>query len=347
MPFELEAARDWAPPAAFRRLRTIDAHTGGEPFRIVVSGAPSIPGDTMLTKRRWAQAHAEDLRRVLMWEPRGHADMYGCLLTDPVTPGADLGVLFMHNAGFSTMCGHGVIALTKVVLDTGMLRKAGPVEVRIDTPAGPVRAFAEVVGGVAGPVAFRNVPSFVAELGAVVGVKGYGKVRYDLAFGGAYYAVVEAASLGLACAPVDAPRLAVAGRAIKSAIVAAKEISHPFDQDLAFLYGVVFTAPAVGADHHSRNACVFADGEIDRSPTGTGVSARLAILHARGEVAVGQEVTIESIVGSHFTGRIVETTHSGSLAAVVPEVRGTASITGRHEFLVAPTDEFPTGFLLR
>jgi trans-L-3-hydroxyproline dehydratase len=172
-------------------------------------------------------------------------------------------------------------------------------------------------------------------------------VRYDLAFGGAYYAMVEAAGLGLACTPADTPRLVAAGRAIKSAIVAAQEINHPVDQDLAFLYGVVFTAPPLDPAHHSRNVCVFADGEVDRSPTGTGVSARLAIHHARREVGVGEEITVESLLGSRFTGRIVEETHCGTQPAVVPEVRGSAAITGRHEFFVDPDDELAGGFLLR
>jgi trans-L-3-hydroxyproline dehydratase len=347
MALQLDAALDWAPPAGFKRVRTLDAHTGGEPFRIVVSGAPPIPGDTMLVKRRQALEHVDALRRLLMWEPRGHVDMYGGFLTEAVTPGADFGVLFMHNAGFSTMCGHGIIALTKVVLDTGMLARSGPTEVRIDTPAGPVRAFAEVLGGVAGPVSFRNVPAFVAQLDATVTVKGLGRVHYDLAFGGAYYAVVDAARLGLACTPADTPRLVAAGRAIKSALVASQEITHPLDQDLAFLYGVVFTGPAADPAHHSRNVCVFADGEVDRSPTGTGVSARLAIHHARGEVEMGEEIVVESLLGSRCAGRIVEETHCGSQPAVVPEIRGTATLTGRHEFFLDPDDELAGGFLLR
>ncbi len=299
MGLRLENALDWEPGAGYRRVRTFDLHTGGEPFRIVIDGAPAIPGETVAAKRRWAQEHADDLRRLLMWEPRGHADMYGCLLTAPVTPGADFGILFMHNSGFSTMCGHGIIAATTAVLETGML-PAAENRLIIDSPAGPVRATAERDGNRVSRVAFLNVPSFVVALDAEVEVASYGRLPYDLAFGGAYYAFVDIATLGLDWGSAGSARLIDAGRAIKRAIAAEQPIEHPGERDLGFLYGVVFHGPPTDESHHSRNVCVFADGEVDRSPTGTGVSARAALLHARGHLALGQPITIESIVGSVF-----------------------------------------------
>ncbi len=353
MRLDLDAVNRWEPPSSWRRVRTVDAHTGGEPFRVVVDGGPAIPGDSMLAKRRWAQEHADDLRRLLMLEPRGHADMYGCFLTEPVSPEADFGILFMHNAGFSTMCGHGIIAVTTVVLETGMLARrassasASLTEVLIDSPAGLVRACAALEGDRVADVAFRNVPSFVVDLDAIVDVDGYGPVRYDLAFGGAFYAFVSAPSLGLACSAEDFPALVAAGREIKRAVAADREITHPDEPDLGFLYGVVFVGPAEDASHHSRNVCVFADGEVDRSPTGTGVSARVAIHHARGSIELGQAITIESILGSCFRGRAVDVTRCGPYPAVIPEVQGSATICGRHEFLLDPTDPFPRGFFLR
>ncbi|MAW61422.1 MAG: proline racemase [Planctomycetes bacterium] len=343
----IAAARDWQPSARYQRIRTIDAHTGGEPFRVVLD-APAIPGEDILAKRRFAQTRLDELRRLLMWEPRGHADMYGCFLVEPNDAEADFGILFLHNEGFSTMCGHGIIAATKVVLETGMLPLAGDAApVTIDAPAGRVYATAHLVDGVVDEVSFRNVPSFVSELDATVEVPGLGTVRYDLAFGGAFYAFVDAASVGIGCGPAHLGQQVALGRAIKQAVTAARPIEHPASTDLSFLYGVIFTGPASDPAHHSRNVCVFADGEVDRCPTGTGVSARAAIHHARSELALGDWITIESITGSRFAVRALETTSFGPHAAVIPEVRGQAWICGRNELLLDPADAFLTGFFLR
>lgn len=337
----------WEPPEAWRKVTAIDSHTGGEPFRVVVDGIAPIPGDTVLERRRYAERHLETLRRILMWEPRGHADMYGCLLGPPVEPDSDISVLFIHNSGFSTMCGHGVIALAKVALDTGILSMPaeGDATIGIDTPAGRVTATASIDDGMVASVRFRNVPSFATDLGAVVDVPGWGAVTYDLAFGGAFYAYVDAADTGVSLS--DAAQLVSAGRLIKSAIVDSRGIEHPASPDLGFLYGVIFTGPAEAPQNHSRNVCVFADGEIDRSPTGTGVSGRLAIAHARGEIAPGETTTVESIVGSTFTGSVAEVTSVAGRPAIVPEISGTAHITGRSEFWIDPSDEIGKGFFLR
>ena len=218
------------------RITTVDAHTAGEPFRVITAGFPELQGDTILARRRYAREHLDHLRTALMWEPRGHADMYGCLLTPPVTPGADLGVLFVHNEGYSTMCGHGIIGLATVALEIGLLPMTPPeTTIRIDTPAGLVTAHATIDDGHVRSVRFHNVPSFVLALDAHVDVPGLGRVRYDLAFGGAFYAFVQAADAGLACTPAHFRALIETGMAIKRAVMAARSIPHPFEADLGFL----------------------------------------------------------------------------------------------------------------
>ena len=344
----LTAMRKWKPPQNWVRITTIDAHTGGEPFRVIIAGFPEPPGDTILARRRWVKEHCDQLRTALMWEPRGHADMYGCILTPPVTPGADLGILFMHNAGYSTMCGHGIIAITKVVLETGLIpMKAPQTTIRIDSPAGLITAHARVSGGQVTSVYFHNVPSFVLALDETVQVPGHGDVRYDIAFGGAFYAYVNVADVGLTCSPQDFRPLIEKGMAIKHAVMESRSIPHPLEADLSFLYGTIFIdrAPADGV--HSRNVCIFADGEVDRSPTGTGVSGRLALHYARGEISLGELIVIESIIGSRFIGRIIEATTFEGYPAVIPEVEGTAHICGRQEFLIDPGDPRKHGFILR
>lgn len=344
----LTSPYDWVPPEHWRRIVTIDAHTGGEPLRVILDGYPDLAGATILERRRQAKAEWDHLRTALMWEPRGHADMYGCRIVPPVSEGADFGVLFLHNEGYSTMCGHGIIAVTKVVLETGMLPMTAPdTTVRIDTPAGLVTATAHVDGGTVRSVSFRNVPSWVDTLDAMVDVPGLGAVSYDLAFGGAYYAYVQAEPLGLDLTPENYRGLIETGMAIKRAVMASRNIVHPEAADLGFLYGTIFIGPPLTEGADSRNVCIFAEGEVDRSPTGTGVSGRMAIHHARGEVGVGDPLVIESIIGSRFTGRVVETTASGPHDAVIPEVTGTAHITGRHEFLIDPDDPLRDGFILR
>ncbi|MBO0861830.1 MAG: proline racemase family protein [Chloracidobacterium sp.] len=341
-------ASNWNPSSDWRRITTIDAHTEGEPFRVITGGFPELPGETILARRRYAKKHYDDLRTALMWEPRGHADMYGCIVTTPVTPGADAGVLFIHNEGYSTMCGHGVIGFTTIALETGVFPIVEPVTtLKIDTPAGLVTAHGRVSGGRVKSVYFQNVPSFVLEFDAVVEAPGLGRVEYDLAFGGAFYAYVKAEDVGLSCSPENYRRLIDAGMAIKREVAASRAVTHPFEEDLSFLYGVIFIGPASDLSRHSRNVCVFAEGEVDRSPTGTGVSGRLAIHHARGEIGIGQTIVIESVIGSKFMGRVAQPTTFGPYDAIIPEVEGTARITGRHEFLIDPDDELRGGFLLR
>jgi len=340
--------KGWHPPEGWTVITTIDAHTAGEPLRVIVDGVPALPGATILEKRRYFREHLDFLRTALMWEPRGHADMYGCVLTEPETPDGDLGVIFMHNEGYSTMCGHGIIGLAKVVLDTGMVEKEGATPIlRIDTPAGRVTAHARREGEQVVEVSFLNVPSFVYALDQVVEVDGLGEVRYDVAFGGAFYAFCRAEDLGLRLVPEEFRRLIDLGMRIKRAVMESLEIRHPFEEDLSFLYGTIFVGPPHDPAHHSRNVCVFAEGQVDRCPTGTGVSARAALHHARGELAVGEPFIVESILGTCFTGRVVKTTTFGPYDAVVPEVTGSAYICGRNELLIDPDDPLRHGFMLR
>jgi len=346
----LNKMRSWEPPEDWLKITTIDAHTAGEPFRVITGGFPDLPGETILARRRYARENLDHLRTALMWEPRGHADMYGCIVTPPVSPEADIGILFMHNEGYSTMCGHGIIGITKVALETGLLpmQMAGPeTTIRIDTPAGLVTAHARVAEGRVQSVYFHNVPAFVLDLDQTVEVPGLGKVRYDIAFGGAFYAYIQAQDVGLTCTPENFRAFIEKGLAIKRAIMASRPITHPFEEDLSFLYGPIFIGPPLEEGSHSRNVCVFAAGEVDRCPTGTGVSGRLAIHHARGEIGVDEPIVVESIIGTRFTGRIVETTTFGPYPAIIPEVEGTAHITGRHEFSIDPDDPLRDGFILR
>ncbi len=342
------SALNFVPPSDWLKITALDAHTGGEPFRVIVDGFPELQGDTILEKRRYAKENYDHLRTALMWEPRGHADMYGCILTPPVTPNADFGILFIHNEGFSTMCGHGIIGIATVVLETGMLPMTAPTTtIKIDSPAGSITAFAHIEDSRVKSVSFHNVPSFVAELDAIVDVPGLGKVRYDLAFGGAFYAYVNAKDVGVTCTAEEYRPLIEKGMAIKRAVTNSRRVIHPFEEDLGFLYGTIFIDKPQEPGSHSRNVCIFADGEVDRSPTGTGVSGRLAIHHRRGEIQTGEEITIESIIGSKFAGRVVEGATFGVYPAIIPEIRGEAHIAGRNELWLDPNDPFNNGFLLR
>jgi proline racemase len=311
-------------------IETVDYHTAGEPFRIVTGGAPPLEGRTILDKRRFAAEHVDQVRRLLVHEPRGHADMYGCFVTEPEDDGADLGVVFFHNAGYSTACGHGTIALVTWAIETGLVE--GP-EVVVDVPSGRLPTVARVEAGRVVSVRFHNVPSFVwgRELEAA------GRT-VDVAFGGAFYA-----SCPERVEPSELPRLIELGRAIKADLARGREVVHPREPELRDVYGVIFWQEEGDGPLVQRNVTVFADGEVDRSPCGSGTSARLALLHDEGRLATGEPLLHRSIVGTEFTGRVVEETDEG----VITEVEGGAHLTGRHEFVLDPDDELGEGFLLR
>jgi proline racemase len=333
---------NWQPPEHWMRVTTIEMHTGGEPLRVIVDGLPPIEGRTVLEKRRYFRDHYDQLRTGLMWEPRGHADMYGAVITSSAD--ADFDVFFLHNEGYSTMCGHAIIALTKLVVETQLVNKH---EITFNVPAGRIQARAMVSDGTVIEASFRNVPSFLYLRDQHVEVQGIGSVNFDVAYGGAFYAFVDAQRVGLQLTPENFERIIDYGRRIKHAVMNQFPIKHPFEEDLSFLYGTIFTAPALDPAHHSRNACIFAEGELDRSATGSGVSARAALHFARGELRLNERVTIESILGSTMSVEVLEVTKFGPYEAVIPEVGATASIIGRNEFYFDPDDPFRNGFIFR
>jgi proline racemase len=328
------------------RIKTIDAHAAGEPLRLIVEGFPSPLGRTMLEKREWLLGHADHLRRALMLEPRGHADMYGAVLTEPVAPGSHAGVLFMHNEGYSTMCGHGIIAATTIALERGLMMPGGDGSTIVfDAPAGTIRAHACVQGGRVSSVAFANVPSFVLHGGLAVRLPSR-TIRADVAFGGAFYAVVDSESAGL---PIDAahlPDLRQMGMQIKHAIESAHVIAHPLEAGLQGIYGTIFTGPPHG-EADLLNVTIFADSEVDRSPCGTGTAAVMAIVDAMGLLRSDDEGSAfrhESIIGTVFNGRVLRRTTVGEYPAIVPEIEGSAWITGEHTFLIDEHDPLRAGF---
>lgn len=345
---KLNCIEQWVPPADWVRVSVLDAHTGGEPLRIILSGLPEMEGDTVLERRQFMKTHFDNLRTSLMFEPRGHADQYGVVVMPPCTAGTDFSVLFLHNEGYSTMCGHAIIAITKVMLTTGAVEMQYPETVlKIEVPSGVVTAYADCQDGKVENVRFHNVPSFAAMLDEQVVVPGIGAVNFDLGFGGAFYAYVDAESCGVKMIPEDYRNLIEVGTAIKAAVMENFKIEHPFEKDLSFLYGTIFTGPAITPGIDSRNVCIFAEGEVDRSPTGSGVAGRMAIHLAKGDLKVGQKMTIESILGSVFTGSVVEETTFGSHKAVIPQVEGDAWISGMAQFFIDPTDPLKDGFILR
>ena len=300
----------------------------------------------MLDRRAWAKDHQDHLRRILMQEPRGHADMYGALLTVPERPDSDVGVLFMHNEGYSTMCGHGIIAVTTIAFERGLVTHAdGRRTLVLDAPAGQIRARAEMEGPRVSRVSFVNVPSFVLAAGVPVPVGGR-VVPVDVAFGGAFYAVVDAESVGLAVVREKLGDLRTVGMIIAREVERIVGVVHPLEPGLTGIYGTIFTGPPTVPGAHLRNVTVFADHEVDRSPCGTGTCAVLAVLDAMGLTADDAPFVHESIIGTTFSARVLSRTTVGDFPAIVPELSGAASITGDHAFVVAPDDVVPEGFRL-
>jgi proline racemase len=334
-------------------IETVEMHTGGEPVRIVTKGYPAIPGKTILEKRRNARERFDHLRRLLMFEPRGHTDMYGVIPVEPDLPEADLAVLFMHNEGYSTMCGHATIALGRYAVDRGIVAARMPeTEVRLQCPCGLLRLKVEVEEGPDGPVtgavAFESVPAFAYALDASVEVPGHGPVRLDIGYGGAFYALVPAQVFGLDLRGARVAELVAAADRVTQAAKAQIPLEHPDDPDLAFLYGTILTD---GRDAYEEtptaNVCVFAEREVDRSPTGSGVTARIAVQVARGQIGLGQTRKFESLTGAIFTGKALRRTKAGPFDAVTVEVGGRAHYTGSARFTVEPDDLLGGGFLLR
>jgi proline racemase len=335
-------------------IDTVDYHTGGEPFRIVTAGAPTLEGTTILERRRFALEHADHVRRFLVYEPRGHADMYGCHVVPPDDAGADLGVVFFHNEGYSTACGHGTIALVTWALESGRLAMTGEeTPVTVDVPSGRLGCIARCDMAVrrVSSVRFTNVPSFVVATGVTLPT-GRGPVTLDVSYGGAFYGSADVRPLGLAVDKTSLPDLIALQRELRPALDAALDVVHPDEPELHGIYGIIWwqdepTAPGDGAALTQRNVTVFADGEVDRSPCGSGTSARLALLHAAGRLRTGEVLRHRSIVDSVFAGRVTGETAVAGRPAVITEVEGSAHLAGRSHFVLDPTDPLGTGFLLR
>jgi len=334
---------------ASRYFAAVDSHTEGMPTRVITGGVPALPGATMLERKLWFEAHMDDVRLLLMREPRGHSAMSGAILQPPTRPDADWGVLFIEVSGCLPMCGHGTIGVATVLVETGMVPVTEPeTVVRLDTPAGLVVVRVAVEDGRARSVTLRNVPAFAYSLDATVAVDGLGEIPYDMAFGGNFYAIVDAAAAGVVVDPRENDALIAVGASIMDAIDAVARPVHPEDARISGCHHVVLHTPGVdGAD--ARAATSIHPGWLDRSPCGTGTSARLAQLHARGELGVGEDFVNESVLGTRFTGRIVEETTIGThppRRAIVPEITGRAWITGMGQDLLADDDPFPAGFRL-
>jgi len=332
-----------------RPIRTVDYHTAGEPFRIVTAGVPELEGRRILDRRRWAKDNIDEVRRLLINEPRGHADMYGCFVTPPDDDWADLGVVFFHNEGYSTACGHGTIALVTWAIESGRITVdpgARVIPVTVDVPSGRLACEARLdADGKVDAVRFRNVPSFVLARDVTVRTS-RGPVTVDIAFGGAFYATLEASSVGLGLTRAYLPQLIALQRELRPALERSVDVIHPAERDLAGIYGVIFWERLGPTEQ--RNITVFADGEIDRSPCGSGTSARLAVLRARGGLAIGESFRHRSLVDSVFEAWIVDEGPAvGRHPSVITEVEGSAFRTGESMFSLDPRDPLGTGFLLR
>lgn len=338
-----------------QRIECIEMHTGGEPLRVIVAGFPETRGETVLQRRRDCQQRWDTLRKRLINEPRGHADMYAALLVppNPTTSGeteAHFGVIFMHNAGYSTMCGHATIALAKLAVHAGWVDvdpNHDETEIRIDAPCGRVTAFVSNAPSEM-PVRFIGVPSFCTAQNQSIELPEWGPVKFDISYGGAFYAYVDVAQRAWTLDRNHYETWIRFGRDLKNAIIGSEfDVRHPQESDLSFLYGTIFVGPPHSSKNQSRNICVFADGEVDRCPTGSGVCGRLALHHSKNEVGIDQPIRVESIIGSVFEGRVLAEKDYYGVPSVIPEVRGDAFITGTSSFVLDPADPLAEGFLLR
>jgi proline racemase len=331
-----------------RIISAVDTHTEGEPARVVTGGVPIIPGATFQQKWLWARENLDDLRKLLMFEPRGSNIMSGSLLTAPVTPGADIGVIYIEVSGFLPMCGHGTIATVTVLVETGMVPVTEPVTtLTLDTPAGLVRARVNVEAGVAKDVTLQNIPSFLYKSDLEIQVPELGKIKLDIAYGGNFYAIVPAESAGLQLEPASAKEIVRKGSLIREAIYdQGIEVVHPLNPEIRNCTHVRFISSSPTPGVTTRNAVLYSVEAVDRSPCGTGTSAEMAFRYGKGMQRLNEEFVSESLIGSKFYGRLVEETRVGDLPAVIPTIRGSAYISGFQQFVLDPRDPWPAGFFL-
>lgn len=331
-----------------KKIDTVEVHTGGEAFRIVTSGLPKFPGDTIVARRQWVKDHIDHIRTSLIFEPRGHADMYAGYLTEAVSPTADFGIIFVHNEGYSDHCGHGVIALSTAAVELGWVTPTAPeTRVGIDAPCGFIEAFVEWDGQKTGKVRFVNVPSFLFLRDVSVNTPSFGTVTGDIAFGGAFYFYTDGTPFGLDITEAHCARLVQFGDEVKQAANAAFPVVHPHIPELNHIYGTIIAGAPRHQGSSQANCCIFADRQVDRSPTGSGTAGRVAQLYLRGELVQGEVLVNESIIGSIFTGKALSEAQVGDFAAVIPEVAGDAHIYGFASWVLNADDELNQGFLVR
>ncbi|GIO08448.1 proline racemase [Brevibacillus reuszeri] len=332
---------------ASRVFSTVDTHTGGNPTRTVISGLPKLKGETMADKMLHMKAEYDWIRTLLMYEPRGHDVMSGALIVEPCHPDADFGVIYIETGGYLPMCGHDTIGLCTALIETGLVPVIEPVtKLKLDTPAGLVEVEIQVAGGKAGEVSFTNIPAFLYKKDVSVEVEGLGRVTCDIAYGGNFYAITDARKLGLELTPSNASAIVDTAVRIRKAINQEVEVVHPEKPFIRGLTHVEFYTAPNHADAHVKNTVVVPPGGIDRSPCGTGTSAKLATLYAKGEIGLNEPFVHESIVGSLFTGKVLEETKEGGLTAVVTRIAGSAWLMGKHTIFYDPDDELANGFLL-
>jgi proline racemase len=330
-----------------RIITTLDAHTEGTPERLVISGIPPIPGRTMLEKNKYVRENLDYLRGMVVNEPRGHRNMCSAFLLPPVTEGAHFGVLFLEPGGYPTMCGHGVIAICTILLETGMLEPEEPTtEIILDTPAGVIRAEGIMRDGVAESIKFQNVPSFLYKPDVTVNVHGLGEVKVDIAYGGNFYAILPAEAVGMEITPEHSEEIILIGTKVQEAINEQVEIRHPEQPKIDCVDFVEFSTQPTNPQATMKNAVVSPPGGLDRSPCGTGTSAKMATLYARGKLALHEPFVHESILGSLFYGELIKEVMVGKYQAVVSTIQGSAYITGMHQYVLDPRDPFPEGFFM-
>jgi len=331
-----------------RTISTVEVHTGGEPFRIVTSGLPRLPGKTIVERRAWLKTNADEIRQSLMFEPRGHADMYGGYLTEPVSPNADFGIIFLHNEGYSDHCGHGVIALATAAVELGWVERQSPeTRVGIDAPCGFIEAYVKWDGTHANGVRFINVPSFIFKRGVTVQTPSYGAVTGDIAFGGAFYFYTSGEPHGLEIRESSVEALKQFGAEVKAAANLAFPVVHPDIPEINHIYGTIIDGAPRHPGSTQANCCIFADREVDRSPTGSGTAGRVAQLYLKGELVRDQVLVNESVIGSTFSARVIGDTRVGDFPAAIPEVSGSAFVYGFCNWIIDSRDPQKYGFLVR
>lgn len=336
-------------------INTTDMHTGGEPLRIITSGYPEIQGNTVLEKRRYVRENLDHLRTMLMHEPRGHYDQYGCLLVPSKDPEADIGVIFMHNEGYSTMCGHATIALGRYIVDNNLQKEkiaegaSGEVTTNIMCPCGLVKAVVSVENGITGSVKFTSVPAFAFKTNMKLKTPDYGEITFDIGYGGAFYALVDIKQVDMDLTKTPCSKLVDFASAVSETVKKKVEVKHPIEDDLSFLYGTILTdGNEAFSDEATSNLCVFADRQVDRSPTGSGVTARLAVQYAKQLISLNKPRKFKnSKVGSEFLGSVVEETTCGTFNAVRIQVEGEAFYTGTCQFFLEEKDKLKHGFVVK